>query len=1440
MNLRKLLHQHAQQKYKHIGFAGFGWWLVCLAIFMGHWVQAQPTQPWEQVFRKTERLYKKGRYKKALRKHKKQKKKLTNEVLQAWGKIQEAKSREALGHFDKMNQLLNEGLSALQTIKSSDFKSYLVGTYKAADVYLEYGYYSKARKLLEDAKQNWLSQPTGDGTAKDSVGLTEVNHRLAVTYIHIGKLKDAGQLLDQALPFWQNLIAKPVANKWVRRYYRHQYVKLLIAQSMLMTDKGEYEKAAKFLLAKRRKVRKLIWKKSQTYGLYLKQIADNYANDERYARSMRWYKKALKIAKPNLFLTRGYIKSSKTYLSVYDQTIRMYFENRHPIKANLQQEYRDKIMYAFYRGKNIHRLRGEFLRAERSKHYNRGSRRTKRRFDELQQTDSTLLPVYHPLRVRLVEDLYDLHMYKEANLIQAEKDINHLLKLQKELMGEDAPKYELYKLKWANYYLLHADDLSNAEKVFAEKKYQTYLDELTKTHKDYIPIQNYIATYHDVKEEYKKALAILENNVKIQTEKLGAEDRETGKQLAKLAEMQIKVGDYKNAEKNIEESMGIIRSKIRRRSFEYADALSTAARLYGIIGQYYTAERLLRRARRIYWGMRARDISQQSKSVENLAFLYIRIGEYAETEELLNEAIEQKEAKYGKESRKLVNLLNQLSQLYLITGKYAEAEKLAVRASEISKKVYGHTTIRYAESIGLLGSLYLSIGDYQKAEESIKEVMDIRKAKLGENHITMAEAYTTLALVKFNRGDRDTTEVKPLLEKSLTIYKTTFGDQHPLYAEALKNMAYYHIDKNQYETAFAQLNQADDIWLDAFGKENVNSARVAMLRGDLYAKTKNFRKAKAEYQRARKMYKKVFNDEHPEYVRSLSKIGKVEFVRGRYRQSNKILEQATDQYLEYIKTYFPVLSEGEKAKYWGLIRADFEFYNTLAVKQAHRKSRRKKLLSKMYNHALATKALLLSSSRKVRNRILNSGDQQLIDLYKQWVDRKEFLTSILSLNEDKLKESNIKPRKIEKEIEQLEKKLNKKSNLFAKGFEKKNYTWKDVQKTLKDGEAAIEVIRYREYNQGFTDSVRYAALIVTKKSKRSPQLVLLSNGNQLENRYLRYYRNSTRFRRKDRYSYKNYWLPIDKALAGINRVYLSPDGAYNQVNVSSMRIADTTYVIDKTNVVLVSNTKDLVINQQNKLAKANDKPADINNRAVLFGNPVFYSNDKILKIARSASKRGEIGFISRLPGTEKEISEVNKLLRQKGWKTQVFTNNVAEEINIRGLQNPRVFHVATHGFFVSHKKDDTPGSGGLRSNQITNGPLHRSGLLTHGAGDLLAKTNNFYSSDGILTAYEAMNLNFDNTELVVLSACETGLGEVQIGEGVFGLQRSFLVAGADVLIMSLFKVSDDATQKLMSKFYKKWLATGNKRQAFVEAQKEIKAEYKDPIYWGAFNMMGID
>ena len=138
--------------------------------------------------------------------------------------------------------------------------------------------------------------------------------------------------------------------------------------------------------------------------------------------------------------------------------------------------------------------------------------------------------------------------------------------------------------------------------------------------------------------------------------------------------------------------------------------------------------------------------------------------------------------------------------------------------------------------------------------------------------------------------------------------------------------------------------------------------------------------------------------------------------------------------------------------------------------------------------------------------------------------------------------------------------------------------------------------------------------------------------------------------------------------------------------------------------------------------------------------------------------------------------------------------------------------------------------------QLTSGMsiMHRiSGIALAGANVRKGQLD-----DGILTAYEASALDLQGTELVVLSACETGLGEVKAGEGVYGLQRSFLVAGANALIMSLWKVDDEATQLLMTTFYSNWTKTGNKLKAFKQAQLQLMAKYKEPYYWGAFVMMG--
>ncbi|HEY8935761.1 MAG TPA: CHAT domain-containing protein, partial [Cyclobacteriaceae bacterium] len=356
----------------------------------------------------------------------------------------------------------------------------------------------------------------------------------------------------------------------------------------------------------------------------------------------------------------------------------------------------------------------------------------------------------------------------------------------------------------------------------------------------------------------------------------------------------------------------------------------------------------------------------------------------------------------------------------------------------------------------------------------------------------------------------------------------------------------------------------------------------------------------------------------------------------------------------------------------------------------------------------------------------------------------------------------------------------------------------------------------------FTDSVIYAALYI-RNDLPKPKAIILKDGTKMENRYFKYYRNAITGKVADNISYDVFWEPIYNEIGQASAIYLSAEGIYNQINLEAIPSPEGKYVIDNSNIILVSNTRDLYLHKVKTRVTASD------NSASMFGNPTFY-------MTASADHA-----VVPLPGTEKEIDQLQFMLKQKGWLTNEYVEKSATEEKVKELNNPKIFHIATHGFYKPTEEltleEEMEGNEAL----LAQNPLLRTGLLLKGAGDLLDKTSYNYNMDnGILTAYEAMNLNLDKTDLVVLSACETGLGELQAGEGVNGLQRAFLVAGAKVLIMSMFKVDDDATQKLMLKFYQKWLNTGNLRQSFIDAKIELRAEYPEPIYWGAFMMIGLD
>jgi CHAT domain-containing protein len=390
------------------------------------------------------------------------------------------------------------------------------------------------------------------------------------------------------------------------------------------------------------------------------------------------------------------------------------------------------------------------------------------------------------------------------------------------------------------------------------------------------------------------------------------------------------------------------------------------------------------------------------------------------------------------------------------------------------------------------------------------------------------------------------------------------------------------------------------------------------------------------------------------------------------------------------------------------------------------------------------------------------------------------------------------------------------------------------------------------------DSTNYLALIITKNTLNHPEAVWLDNGQELENKYLKYYQNVIKAQKEDKYSYTQYWKKIQEKLnsmAKIRKVYFSPDGVYNQINLYSLFNPESQkYLIEELDIRLLSNPREVLSIRQNTLVKKEELKGK---KAELFGFPFYddytaqdipnYEKTDLNVTARvdSMTRFANFATVADLPGTKNEVESIKNILDNNQIQTSIHIRQKATEERIKSLKDIQILHIATHGFFLPNEKlpDDTDESVMTQNlSKLPQNPLLRAGLLLCGAKKAFnnesRSLNSSSQEDGILTAFEAMNLDLDGVEMVVLSACETGLGEVQNGEGVYGLQRAFAVAGAKSILMSLWTVSDEATQELMILFYQNWMQTRNKRQAFQQAQLKLKEKYPQPYFWSAFVMIG--
>lgn len=805
-----------------------------------------------------------------------------------------------------------------------------------------------------------------------------------------------------------------------------------------------------------------------------------------------------------------------------------------------------------------------------------------------------------------------------------------------------------------------------------------------------------------------------------------------------------------------------------------------------------------------------------ARCISGLGLLALIQGRTTDADRLLTTALELSKARLGDYSVAAAANLNNRAKLDQLLGRYNESERGYTEALTVLEKSAGSQNVQYATVLNNLALLNLSVGRKQQAIELMKKAASAAQAAIdrgvkGKKSFENRMFQSNLALAYQSNGNLAEAE-KTFLEIK-TVFEKRQQNNNPEYANVLNQVALLYMQMGKDTQSEPLLRAAGDVYKKKFTEQSPAYSRILHDLATLFRRTGRLAEAESAESKALGIRQKVLGESHPDYARSLEHLGLIRWQAGNKAGAYVQLKAAADLNLKFIQDYFRPMSEAEKTRYWETLQPTFQRFYAFAIDYAADDSQ---VLLDVFRYQIATKALLLQSTAKTRRIIMASGDRQLTDDYAHWVALKEQLAKLYALSREELREQKIDLQAIEAEANGLERKLSARSSAFSSAFQSAYPTFSQLCEALSTQESILEVVRVQGYEKDFTDEVRYL-LLTGRRGDQLPAMAVLKNGRMMETRYARYYKNAILQRQNDGYSWTQFWSRADSLLRGTKTVFLSPDGVYNQINVNTLRSPAGDYVLNRTEVVVIGNPRD-VLNLKAPATVPQGK------QAFLLGFPEYG------------------GVAEPLPGTRVELDGVQKVLRPAGYAVTVKQQAEASEKNLKLVKSPALMHIATHGYFMA---DTEIGSGnllGVNAENARSNPLLRAGLiLAHPAGQRRDTTRFDYgvSDDGVLTAYEAMNLDLDGTGLIVLSACETGLGEVRAGEGVYGLQRSFLVAGARALIMSLWKVDDAATQELMTTFYSQMVKSTSRLQAFRAAQKQLMVKYPDPYYWGAFVMMGL-
>jgi CHAT domain-containing protein/tetratricopeptide (TPR) repeat protein len=953
----------------------------------------------------------------------------------------------------------------------------------------------------------------------------------------------------------------------------------------------------------------------------------------------------------------------------------------------------------------------------------------------------------------------------------------------------------------------------------------------------------YLAALYQASGQYELAEPLAERALAIYEKTYGIEHPAVAASLNNLAALHLATGDYAGALPLLEQSLAIREETLGPEHPDVGQSLGNLAVVHHHRGEYQRAVLLEKRSLAIQeraLGPEDRDVAL---SLNHLAALHHDMGDYARAEPLYERSLAIWEKKLGPDHPDVARSLNNLAELKRDRGDYARAEPLYERSLALWEKRLGPEHPEVATSLSNLGGLYHEMGDYARAQPLYERSLAIREKTLGPEHPDVAMSLNNLAGLYHMAGEHE--ESARLHGRALAIREQALGPEHPDVAMSLSNLAALHHDVGDLARAVPLAERSLAIREAALGREHPDVALDLNNLGGFYYAMGDYAAAAPLLERSLAIQETALGPEHPVVAATLSNYARLQWARGERRRAEETLLRATwieEQNIglvaaggseDQVRAYLATLTDSSDVLF-SLQRADPTSVS-LARAGAETVLRRK------------GRALDAASGGYAALRRSLAPDEQ--ELLEELLSRRARLAHhVLRGPGDRPVEANRTAlATLRLEVDEAERAALRRGGALRGAVAPVRL--EEVQSRIPDDAALVELVAYREFKpspprgESSWGSERYGAYLLRRDSDPvwadlgeaaridaqvqafRTALQTVSPGGQVALRA-----RGADVRTTGRALYDTLLAPLAPRLEGARFLLVAPDGVLNLIPFSAVMDPKGRHLVERYTLTHLTSGRDLLRFDGARPPRG----APVVLAAPDYGAVSTAAKDLAARSPQTRPRRRSSDLTWRewepLPGARLEGETIEKLLG-----VEALGGAKARESALKQLHGPRLLHIATHGFFLPDQKISQPQPPGPGLPAKGENPLLRSGLVLAGANHLSDG-----DEDGILTALEMAGLDLSGTQLVVLSACDTGLGTVPNGEGVYGLRRAVVMAGAEAQLTSLWKVSDDVTRKLMVAYYQRLLAGEGRSEALRAVQLEMleDAWLRHPYYWASFVPIG--